>query len=429
MITEKGDKQMTENNKIRNIAFLSTYPPRECGLATFTEDLVNEIDKISFIRSSVIAVGHVEEYIDSRVKYKLSQHDRASYRQTALWVNRNVDLLVIEHEYGIFGGECGEYILDLAKELKIPFIVTTHTVLQEPSAKQQAVLRDLGSLSTKMVVMAESSIPILAETYGIESRKIVFIPHGVPNMRMESREKLKSKHGLRNKKVVSSFGLISPAKGLEYGIEAVAKAVQDHEDLIYLILGKTHPGVKASMGENYRHSLMDLAEDLGIQNHVRFIDKYLTKEEVITYLHLSDMYLTPYLSKEQAVSGTMAYAMGCGRVIISTPYRYAQEMLGGGRGMLAGFKDADSMASCIRTVLANPALQKEMEMKTLAVGRTMTWTKVADRYADLSMHIFEDAEIWQPKNLNLHLLPSPPAAVPIAHSHLRIIKRNEVGLV
>lgn len=378
MVREKG---------IKNIGFLSTYPPRECGLATFTEDLVNEIDKMTTIRASVIAVVNKEEYENSQVKYKLSQHDRGSYLQTALWANDNIDLLVIEHEYGIFGGDCGEYIIDLAKGLSIPFIVTTHTVLLEPSPKQRTVLRDLGRLSTKVVTMAESSMPILAGTYGIESEKLVFIPHGVPNMQVESRNQLKDLYGLQNKKVISSFGLISPAKGLEYGIEAVAKVVPDYENLMYLILGKTHPCVKESRGEEYRQSLMDLARRLGVQNNILFIDKYLTKQEVITYLHLSDIYLTPYLSKEQAVSGTLAYAMGCGRVIVSTPYRYAEEMLGEGRGMLSKFKDSNSMASCIRTVLGNPARKKDMEMKTLAVGLTMKWATVANQYVQLCMNI------------------------------------------
>lgn len=399
---------MVGENGIKNIGFLSTYPPRECGLATFTEDLVNEIDKMAFVRPIVIAVGDKEEYTNLQVKCKLSQHDRTSYMLTALWANDNVDLLVIEHEYGIFGGECGEYIIDLAKGLKIPFIVTTHTVLLEPSPKQRTVLRDLGRLSTKVVTMAESSIPILAGTYGIESEKLVFIPHGVPNMQVESREKLKIAHGLQDKKVISSFGLISPAKGLEYGIEAVAKVVPDYENLIYLILGKTHPCVKESMGEKYRQSLIDLAKSLGVEDNIRFIDKYLTKEEVITYLHLSDMYLTPYLSKEQAVSGTLAYAMGCGRVIISTPYRYAEEMLGDGRGMLAEFKDSDSMASCIRTVLGNPVRKREMEMKTLAVGLKMAWSTVADQYAQLCMDIIRPTQPLLQKS----------------HPHMTICKRH-----
>jgi glycosyltransferase involved in cell wall biosynthesis len=399
---------MVGEKRIKNIGFLSTYPPRECGLATFTEDLVTEMDKMSSVRSSVIAVVNKEQYTHSQVKYKLNQHDRMSYLMTALWANDNLDILIIEHEYGIFGGDCGEYIIELAKGLKIPFIVTTHTVLLEPSPKQRIVLRDLGRLSTKVVTMAESSIPILAGTYGIESEKLVFIPHGVPNMQVESRGKLKINHGFQNKEVISSFGLISPAKGLEYGIEAVAKVVPDYENLIYLILGKTHPCIKESMGEKYRQSLMDLAQSLGVQDNIRFIDKYLTKEEVITYLHLSDMYLTPYLSKEQAVSGTLAYAMGCGRVIVSTPYRYAEEMLGGGRGMLAQFRDSDSIASCIRTVLGNPAGKKDMEMKTLAVGRTMKWATVADQYAQLCLNAIKPIRPLLQKS----------------HPYLTILKKN-----
>ena len=371
---------------------MSTYPPRECGLATFTEDLVNEISKAGQIRPHVIAVSAGSEtYEDPRVAFKLSQHDRSSYFKTAQWANTHVDLLVIEHEYGIFGGDSGSYILDLAKGLTIPFIVTTHTVLLEPLPAQQKVLQELGRLAAKVVTMARSSLPILAATYGITPEKLAFIPHGVPDMQVEPRATLKTAHGLKNKRVVSSFGLISPAKGLEYGIEAVAKIVPEYPNLIYLILGKTHPCVKASMGESYRQSLLDLAQKLGVQDNVRFIDKYLTKQEVITYLHLSDMYLTPYLSKEQAVSGTLAYAMGCGRVIISTPYRYEEEMMGEGRGLLAGFKDADSMAGCIRTVLGNPAEKSAMERKTLTIGRSMIWSAVATQYAELSVTLIETA--------------------------------------
>jgi polysaccharide biosynthesis protein PslF len=374
----------------KNVAFLSTYPPRECGLATFTEDLVNEITKVALVRPHVIAVTTgTEEYEDSRVVHRLSQHERESYLRTAHWVNTYADLLVIEHEYGIFGGESGEYIIELAKNLKIPFIITTHTVLEAPSTKQQAVLRELGQLSAMVVTMAESSVPILDRTYGIAPDKIVVIPHGVPSLLVGAREKLKAAHGLKDKQVISSFGLLSPAKGIEYGIEAVAKVVADFANVVYLILGKTHPCVKQSAGESYRQSLMDLAEGLGVRDNVRFVDKYLTKEEVIKYLHLSDVYLTPYLSKEQAVSGTLAYAVGCGRVVVSTPYRYAQEMLGDGRGMLGEFRDSDSLASCMSYILRNPLRKKEMELKTLAVGRTMTWSNVASLYTQLFISTIE----------------------------------------
>lgn len=371
---------------IKNVAFLSTYPPRECGLATFTEDLVNEVSKVGLVRPCIIGVG-LEKYEDPRVLYRLNPNERDSYLRTAQWANTYVDLLVIEHEYGIFGGESGEYILDLVKALKIPFIVTTHTVLLEPTEKQRTVLRDLGRFSTKVVTMAKRSIYTLIDTYGIESEKLVFIPHGVPVMQVESREKLKAVQSLQHQHVMSSFGLLSPDKGLEYGIEAVAKVAAEYKNLTYLILGKTHPRVKERMGEEYRHSLEALAQKLGVADNIRFVDKYLTKKEVITYLHMSDIYLTPYLAKEQAVSGTLAYAVGGGRVVISTPYPYAEEMLGEGRGLLARFRDADSLASCIRTVLANPVGKREMERKTLAVGRTMTWAKVASQYAELCMNI------------------------------------------
>jgi len=380
---------MERTSRTRKLTFLSTYPPRACGLATFTEDLVNEIEKTTLFRPNVIAVTNTEEYEDSRVAAKLSQNSRASYFQTARWANTHTELLVIEHEYGIFGGECGEYILDLARNLTIPFIVTTHTVLTNPSPKQRIVLRELGRLSTMVVTMAESAVPLLIRTYGIEPGKITVIAHGVPDLIVKTREELKVRYGLENKQVISSFGLISPAKGLEYGIEAVAKVVPEHTSLVYLVLGKTHPCVKEQNGESYRDSLITLAERLGVRNNIRLIDKYLTKEEVMTYLKLSDIYMTPYLSKEQAVSGTLAYAVGCGRVVVSTPYRYAQELLGDGRGMLAEFSDSDSLASCIRGILQNPLRKKEMERKTLAVGQTMTWAKVARRYTTLVSNIME----------------------------------------
>lgn len=360
-------------------------------MATFTEDLVNEIDKTALYRPNVIAVTNTEEYEDSRVVAKLSQHNRASYLQTAHWANTHTNLLVIEHEYGIFGGECGEYIVDLAKNLTIPFIITTHTVLMNPSPKQRIVLRELGRLSTIVVTMAESAVPLLIKIYGIDRSKIVVIAHGVPSVPVKSRRELKVRYGLDNKQVISSFGLISPAKGLEYGIEAVAKVVPKYDNLVYLILGKTHPCIKEKTGESYRYSLIALAESLGVMDHIRFIDKYLTQEEVITYLKLSDIYMTPYLSKEQAVSGTLAYAVGCGRVVVSTPYRYAQELLGDGRGMLAEFSNSDSLASCIIEILHNPSQKKEMERKTLLVGQTMTWDKVARHYTKLVSNIMDTA--------------------------------------
>ena len=374
----------------KSVGFLSTYPPSECGLATFTEDLVRSLNVHPVMHTKVIAVlEHQDELLSDATDFSLFKHERSSYIQAAQWANASLDLLVIEHEYGIFGGECGEYILDLVKTLTIPFVITTHTVLLSPSLKQQLILSQAGNLSTNVITMAESSISILASTYGIDIKKIVFIPHGVPGITTQSRNQLKAIYSLQQKTVISSFGLISPAKGLEYGIKAISKLASDHPNLLYLILGKTHPSVKEINGESYRQQLINLSQRLGIKKNVHFIDKYLTKEEIMAYLGLSDAYLTPYLSKEQAVSGTLAYAMGCGRVIISTPYRYAQEMLGNGRGLLAKFKDAASIAACIQTLLEHPMQKKRMENKTLAIGKTMLWSNVAQKYADLFGNILK----------------------------------------
>jgi len=372
-------------NRVRNIAFLSTYPSRECGLATFTQDLVRELDKIKLLgKPKVIAVSNGDYNYSDRVIMELWQHDRESYIRTAEDINNlNIELLVIEHEYGIFGGESGEYILELVDKLQIPFITTLHTVLPNPTEKQKEILKQLGKKSIRIVTMAKNTKPILQSVYDMDPSKIEVIHHGVPYRTLESRDKLKEKHGFSGRSVVSTFGLLSPGKGLEYGIEAIAKVAKDHKDIIYLILGQTHPCVKKESGESYREKLVKMVEELGIREHVMFVDKYLTKDEIIKYLQMSDIYMTPYLGKDQAVSGTLAYAVGYGRVIVSTPYSYAKEMLGDGRGLLAEFGDADSLARHIKYVLENPKAKKEMEKKTLSVGRTMTWENVANHYTRL----------------------------------------------
>jgi glycosyltransferase involved in cell wall biosynthesis len=382
-------------NKPRNVAFLSTYPSRECGLATFTQDLARGLDNIKLLsKPRVIAVSDKEYEYSDRVIMELSQHDRNSYVSTAKAINdSDIELLVIEHEYGIFGGKAGEYIFDLVNNLQIPFIVTLHTILPKPSAKQKKILKQLGAKSAKVVTMAKNTKPVLQKVYGIDPSKVEVIHHGVPYRVLESREKLKEKYGLSGRSVVSTFGLISPGKGLEYGIEAIAKVAKDQKDIIYLILGKTHPGVKMQFGETYREKLIKLTESLGVSDHVKFVDKYLSKDEIIQYLQLSDIYMTPYLGKDQAVSGTLAYAVGYGRVIVSTPYSYAKEMLADGRGLLAEFKDSDSLAKHIKYVLDNPEAKKEMEKRTLSLGRTMMWDNVAAHYAKLFIDTIAKTEL------------------------------------
>jgi len=380
------------SNRPRNIAFLSTYPPRECGLATFTQDLINELDKVQIINSPrVIAVSNGDIQYDDRVLMELQQHQRESYVQTAKKLNNtDIELLVIEHEYGIFGGDCGEYLLDMIEHLEIPFITTLHTVLPNPKDKQRDILKVLGAKSQRIVTMAKNTVSILEEVYEIPREKIEVIHHGVPYRILESRDKLKEKYGLKNRDVVSTFGLISPGKGLEYGIEAISEVAKKHRDVIYFILGQTHPCIKEEMGESYREKLEDMVDGLGIKENVRFINKYLSKDEIIHYLQLSDIYMTPYLGKDQAVSGTLAYAVGYGRVVVSTPYSYAKEMLAEGRGLLAEFKDAHSLARCINYVLEHPEEKRRMEQKTLSLGRTMMWGNIANQYAELFVNVLEN---------------------------------------
>ncbi|NLY42539.1 MAG: glycosyltransferase [Clostridiaceae bacterium] len=383
------------SNRIRNIAFLSTYPSRECGIATFTQDLVRELDKIGLLnKPKVIAISDNNYSYSDRVIMEIWQQDRESYIKAAKAINDfNIELLVIEHEYGIFGGESGEYILDFIDNLQIPFVTTFHTVLPNPSEKQREILKVLGEKSAKIITMAKNTKPILESVYGIVPSKIEVIHHGVPYRILESREKLKEKHNLSGRSVVSTFGLLSPGKGLEYGIEAIAKVAKKHKDIVYLILGQTHPCVKREYGETYREKLMGLVDRLGIKEHVRFVDKYLSKDEIINYLQMSDIYMTPYLGKDQAVSGTLAYAVGYGRVIVSTPYSYAREMLAEGRGLLAEFNDSDSLAKHIQYVLEHPEAKREMEKRTLSVGRTMMWGNVAKQYTKLFIDTIEETKV------------------------------------
>ncbi|MGJ7046053.1 glycosyltransferase family 4 protein [Thermoanaerobacterium thermosulfurigenes] len=385
---------MVKNKEI-NIAFLSTFPPRECGIATFTQDLVNELKDIKIINEpKVIAIDDKEYDYGDDVIYRLKQHDRNSYLELANKLNDSlIDLLVIEHEYGIYGGEWGEYILDLVDNLKVPYVVTLHTILSNPLDKQKHILKKLCTKSKRVVTMAKNTIPLLTNVYGVDESKIVVLPHGVPNLPTLSGDSLRKKYNIDAEKfVVSTFGLISPGKGLEYGIEAIAKVKEKHPDILYLILGQTHPNIVRSDGEVYRDFLVRKVNELNLNDNVKFVNKYLTKREIVEYLKLSDVYLTPYIGREQAVSGTLAYAAGLGKLVVSTPYKYAEEILSDGRGLLAEFKNPDSIANCISFAIENPHEKQIMEEKIKVYGKTMMWDNVALEYVELFLRIFEDLE-------------------------------------
>lgn len=379
----------------KNVVFLSTYPPRACGIATFTSDLVKNLkNKFSSNSYKIAAVNNENYKYAKEVAFILNQFDRKSYIHLAnILNNSDTNLVVLEHEYGIYGGDCGEYILDFVNNLEIPFITTFHTILSTPSDKQKYILKTLGNKSQKVITMGKNSIKILMNTYNIPENKIILIPHGVPDIAVRDRSYLKEKLGYKNKSIVSTFGLLSPGKGIEYAIEAISKVVKKHPEILYLVLGQTHPCIKKEQGETYRNKLKDLVFKLNIEHNVEFVNKYLTKKEIVQYLTLSDIYITPYLGKEQAVSGTLAYAAGYGRVIVSTPYRYAQEILSENRGILAKFEDANSLAEAINLLLDNPLKRKDMEKATLQLGIKMRWPSVAAQYENLFSSIIKSNEI------------------------------------
>ena len=377
-----------EKQRIQNVLFLSTYPPRACGIATFTQDLVRALAGAGGCSPGIVAVNDGAYSYPPEVRFTLEQQDPNSYLETAERINASsADLLMIEHEFGIYGGKSGEYLLKLTGLLKIPYFVTLHTVLPNPTAKQQKIISNLAQGCEKLITMSASSVQVLQEIYGADPEKIAVVHHGVPELPVENRDALKQQEGLSGRFVVSTFGLLSPGKGLEYGIGAVARVAKKHPEVIYLVLGETHPVIKSRYGEQYREKLEKKASELGIAENVRFVNRYLTKEEIIRYLTLSDVYMTPYLGKDQAVSGTLAYAVGYGRVIVSTPYPYAREMLADGRGLLAKFRSTVSLESCILEVLRHPEQKAQMEKKTLELGRTMMWSQVAEKY----LSVFREA--------------------------------------
>lgn len=370
--------------------FLSTYPPRACGIATFTQDLVSELRAAGGVEPGIAAISDAEYSYPPEVEYTLEQQKRSDYAETAEKINGSgADILMIEHEFGIYGGEWGCYALDFADALKIPFLVTLHTVLPEPNKKQRDIVAALARKCGRIVTMAENSVEILKSVYLVDPAKIAVVHHGVPERPMVPRDTLKKEENLQGRFIVSTFGLLGPGKGLEYGIEAIAKVARKHPSVLYLILGQTHPVIKRQEGEKYREKLEEMVERLGIGENVRFVNRYLTKDEIIRFLQLSDLYMTPYLGKEQAVSGTLAYAVGYGRVIVSTPYVYAREMLAGGRGLLADFRSAASLADRIGQMIEYPERKAEMERRTLEFGRNMMWSRVAEKYRGLFLEAME----------------------------------------
>jgi glycosyltransferase involved in cell wall biosynthesis len=371
--------------------FLGSFPPRECGIATFTKDVVESFDEEFGTRSSVIAIdepGGEQRRYPETVVARLRQADYDSYRAVAEFVNAYpCDALAIQHEYGLFGGDDGEWIVDLIAGVRKPVVTSLHTVLPEPSPEHLRVARAICATSSMVVVMSETGRDLLVERYGVEPGKIRVIHHGVPDVPFFETHDAKRVLGVADRTTIATFGLINRGKGLEYAIEAMSAVVTQHPEALYLILGQTHPVIRRREGESYRRELEEEIAANGLSDNVKLVDKYLDFDELLGYLTATDVYLTPYLNPTQIVSGTLAYAIGTGRAVVSTPYLYARELLEHGRGFLVPFRDAGAIASTLVALLDDPALRESTRRRAYRFGRRMTWPNVAQAYGALFIEL------------------------------------------
>ncbi len=393
-------KDNSDRNPTR-IGFIGNYLPRQCGIATFTADLcetmASEYPLAEFIAIAMNDRPEGYEY-PSRVRFELAQDDLSDYERAAEFLNlQDLDLVCLQHEFGIYGGKAGSHILTLLRNLKVPVVTTLHTILTDPNPEQRAVMNELVQLSTRLVVMSQRAVDFLIDIYQVPPEKIDLIHHGIPDVPFNEPDLLKGKFGLEGNNVLLTFGLLSPNKGLEYAIQAMPAILERYPNTIYVILGATHPHVREEYGEAYRESLKKLASDLRIEDHVRFEDRFVNLEELMDFIGATDIYITPYLNPAQIVSGTLAYTIGAGKEVISTPYWYAEELLAKDRGMIVPFRDAQAIAESALALLGDEVRGSSLRRRAYIYGRSMIWPKVAENY----MESFKKARMQRAEKLQI----------------------------
>lgn len=370
----------------RRIAVIGNHLPRQCGIATFTTDLTAALASADPAASyRVLAMDDTAEgyAYPPHVTSTLAQHDLAGYWRAAEILNaRNVDLVLLQHEYGIFGGTEGDHLLALLRSVRAPVVTTLHTILPAPSGDQHRVLTEIARLSSRVVVMSRRGVDLLRTVYGVPQEKIVLIHHGIPDVPHSGTAEYKARLGLTGRQVLLTFGLLSPGKGIETVIRALPPVVARHPDCLYVVLGATHPHIKAQQGEAYRQSLHNLASELGVDGHIAFHDRFIGLPDLVEYIGAADIYITPYLGREQITSGALAYTVGAGKAVISTPYPYATELLAHGRGLLVPFGDSAAITRQIGHLLDEPGARQVLGEQAYRFGRQMIWPTVARRYLD-----------------------------------------------
>lgn len=412
------------SSTLSRIAFIGNYLPRHCGIATFTTDLC-EAMAAEYAATTCIALpvnDREEGYAyPARVRFELTEKDIDSYHRAADFLNiNNVNLVSLQFEYGIFGGRAGSHILALLRELRMPIVTTLHTILREPDPDQRRVLQEVAGLSDRLAVMSDCGAEFLREVYAVSPEKIDQIPHGIPDVPFVDPSFHKDLFGVEGKLVLLSFGLLSANKGIENVIAALPEIVARYPNVVYIILGVTHPHVIESEGETYRLSLQWLAQEKGVEGHVIFYNRFVSLVELIEFIGAADIYITPYLNAAQIVSGTLAYTLGAGKAVISTPYWYAEEMLAEGRGALVPFHDPAALAAQVIDLLDNEAKRHAMRKRAYLYGREMIWPTVARRYMESFERARAERRHFTPpgfiaKALDKHLGELPPLKLDHLH--------------
>jgi glycosyltransferase involved in cell wall biosynthesis len=408
---------MPEEKRIRRIAMLGNHLPRQCGIATFTTDLSDAISGVApDLDCFVLAMndGRHQHAYPGRVRFELTDSDAGAYTRAADFLNVNaVDVISVQHEYGIFGGKAGSYLLPLLRELRMPIVTTLHTILREPNLHQRHVMDELTALSDRLVVMTPGGSRLLQDVHGVPEGKIDVIPHGILNVPFAGS---KDRLGVDGRPLILTFGLLSPDKGIEYVIDALPTILSHYPDAVYIVLGATHPHIIERHGETYRLMLEDRAMRLGVDSNVIFHNRFVSQSELSEFLAAADIYITPYLNPEQITSGTLAYALGAGKAVISTPYAYAQELLADGRGILVPWKDSSTIAAEIVGLLDNPEQRLALRERAAAHGRAMLWPSVAHSY----LRTFERASREQGERLRTEFRASTLATRPAELPHLNL---------
>lgn len=413
-----------KNSTLKRIAFIGNYLPRQCGIATFTTDLCEAIS-LQFPNTTCIAIPVNETSASyaypSRVRFELSEKDIDSYLRASDFLNiNNVDLVCLQFEYGIFGGKAGSHILTLLRRLRMPIVTTLHTILKNPDTEQRRVLEEVAALSDRLVVMSERGVEFLHDIYKVSLDKIDMIHHGIPDVPFVDPSFNKDLFGVEGKTVLLSFGLLSSSKGIETVISALPEIIDHYPDTVYIVVGATHPHVLRNEGETYRISLQWLALQKGVENNVIFYNRFVSSEELVEFISAADIYITPYFNEAQITSGTLAYTIGAGKAVISTPYWYAQEMLADGRGVLFPFNDHKGLAEKVINLLDNEAERHAIRKRAYLFGRAMIWSEVSNKYMKSFERARTERRYYIPPGFNTKVLDKYPVELPtLKLDHLR----------